>query len=228
MSRRPSNGCARFSGVEPTAPSRCLTVASLVAAAVSLVLCGCRIPRAEAPAPERRGLEGTVIVPEVNDSPGEDAPAPPPVAAVPEGSVKAEAGPATDPTPDPPKATRTADATAPRAAALPLAEPEPEPPDTSPPNHLPPAFAADPPERIHRPVPVFPPWTDIDEILGSHAVFRIDIDEGGNVIRAELLETTAEDNVEPAREALLESRYRPVLSPAGVPVRATIVERIEF
>lgn len=171
------------------------------------------MPRAETPAPERGGLEGTVTVPrDEPPPPGEPVPREPPAPPPPE--PPAEAAPPVASPPEPAAADITAE-------ALPApAEPQP--------GHLPAAFAADPPERIHRPVPVFPRWADIDEILGSHAVFRVDIDEGGNVLHAELLETTAEDNVEPAREALLESRYRPVRSPAGVPVRATIVERIEF
>ncbi len=187
------------------------------------------MPRAETPAPERGGLEGTVTVPrDEPPPPGEPVPREPPAPPPPE--PPAEAAPPVASPPEPAAADITAEAL-PAPAEPPPAEPvQPVPasPDEPQPGHLPAAFAADPPERIHRPVPVFPRWADIDEILGSHAVFRVDIDEGGNVLHAELLETTAEDNVEPAREALLESRYRPVRSPAGVPVRATIVERIEF
>ncbi|MCC5804821.1 MAG: hypothetical protein JJU00_00710 [Opitutales bacterium] len=203
--------------------------AAVLFAAVIVSLCGCRMPRTETPAPERSGLEGTVIVPGEPPPTRDDTPDTSVSSPVPEASSEAVPAPPVDRTPEAAEASAPYDADPPRATPPPD-KPEPEPvlPAESFPKQLPAAFAAEPPVRTHRPVPVFPHWADIDEILGSHAVFRVDIDERGNVLRAELIETTAEDNVEPAREALLESRYRPVRSPAGVPIRATIVERIEF
>ncbi|MCC5840834.1 MAG: hypothetical protein JJT96_11975 [Opitutales bacterium] len=93
---------------------------------------------------------------------------------------------------------------------------------------LPWEFAAEPPNLLSRPVPVFPDWADFDEIIGAEARFRIWLDAEGRVTRAELVEASAEVIVEPVREALLASRYRPVLTPDGFPVAVSFEETIVF
>lgn len=225
MSKRPSNGCAPSSRVEPAvagpSPWRIAGVALLVISILAPVS-GCRLLRQVfTPAENRAHAQDTAQA----DArfPGETRPQrshPPP------DPVTGQRP--TQPHPEPTARSREP---APLSRKAGTFEEHPAPVDDSlqsTPNHLPTAFAAEPPKRLHRPVPVFPAWTDLDQVLGSHALFRVYIDETGSVTQAELIETTAEDNVGPAREALLESRYQPVLSPAGFPVRATIIERIEF
>ncbi len=91
-----------------------------------------------------------------------------------------------------------------------------------------PAFAADPPELLYRPVPMFQESADLDAIAGSEARFRIVVNEAGAVLEAVLLETTHPANVTAARDAILQSRYRPMRTPQGFAIQVTLEETLEF
>lgn len=110
--------------------------------------------------------------------------------------------------------------------------PEERPPEEEPLADAGPAlpweFAAEPPNLLSRPVPVFPDWADFEEIIGAEARFRIWLDAEGRVTRAELVEASVEIVVEPAREALLASRYLPVVTPDGFPVAVSFEETLQF
>lgn len=93
---------------------------------------------------------------------------------------------------------------------------------------LPMQFAAEPPRLLSRPVPVFPDWADFDEIIGAVARFRVWIDAEGQVSRVELIDASAKAVVDPVREALLASRYTPVITPEGFPVPVSFVETVRF
>jgi len=89
-------------------------------------------------------------------------------------------------------------------------------------------FEAVRPERLSMPVPVFPPWLDLEALVPGWVDFSVQIDERGEVITCDLLDTSHSALVEPARVALTQAKYAPVRDPRGVPVRVRFRDRVEF
>ena len=221
MSKKLSSACSPFSKVKRESfASRCRWL-GLVALGVIPLLSGChhRMERLEPHTPSK---------PTPDDMASEDAAfssvEPDAVATTAKGSprlklsdLSPEEVPTFEELPDAPIAVEVATEK----------EVEIETEATPMPSFLP-VFTADPPELLSRPIPMFHESADLDAIAGSSVRFRIMVDEEGAVVEAELIETTHPGNVAAAREAILQSRYRPVRTPQGMAIRVTLEEALEF
>lgn len=159
--------------------------------------------------------------------------APPPPEQPPGQEVPAEP-PLEAPPPVPAEHTSTeADAPPPEAAAPAPAEdpaPEREAPAPAPPadDGLLTSFEGARPALVSMPVPVFPRGIDFEAVIPGWVDFSVHLDAQGRVTAVELLEASHPALVEPAREALEEARFEPVLAPIGMPVPVEFRHRVEF
>lgn len=90
------------------------------------------------------------------------------------------------------------------------------------------AFKGEKPVRLSMPVPVFPEGVVFDPLIPGWVEFEVAIDQEGSVVEAVLTGRSNEALVRPAREALLQAKYTPVVDFNGYPVQVSFRERVEF
>ena len=120
----------------------------------------------------------------------------------------------------------------PEATALPEVEPPAAPPAVvalaEPEASLPVAFNGPKPQRLSMPVPVFPQGVVFDPMIPGWVDFDITIDGEGRVVAAMLIESSHDELVAPAQEALMRAVYKVVGGESGGAVFAQFRDRVEF